>query len=516
MKKLTKITFSVFLCLAMLCTAILPSFAVEPKTAFVVVTGMANFPLSVDGKQVFAPTTETILDLAKNTVLPLAKFAANKDYNKFLDAILPITVEAFDGMACNPDGTSKHTVTTNIYPENAGNYRDFFEAETVDEFGVVNAAIQHYGAENTYYFNYDWRLDPLDHADDLNDFIKKVKAETDCDRVALAAFSMGGTITCSYLYKYGSADLDSLILCSTAFQGTSSLSALFTADAELDFYALVRRFAQLTRDDFLDELVMLLDEVLEAYGINDSLTELVSEILEVAGDRVYDECIIPVFGYLPGLWALVDDDEYIAAKENMLANADEKLVERIDEYHYQVQANAQKLLEAAQKDTNVYILAQYNMQGLPVSQTSATTNNDFLIDTKYASGGATCLNLGETLPENYTQAVECGHNHIGVDRQIDASTCMFPEQTWFIRDMGHVDYPVGDSTDFLFWLADSETQLTVHDNAKYPQYLKYDCEDSSLSPVTEDLLEPTTLESVFNVLTKLVWYSAKIFFMIFR
>ena len=36
---------------------------------------------------------------------------------------------------------------------------------------------------------------------DVTKFIKNVKAETKCDRVALSAFSMGGTVTLSYLYK---------------------------------------------------------------------------------------------------------------------------------------------------------------------------------------------------------------------------------------------------------------------------------------------------------------------------
>ena len=103
-----------------------------------------------------------------------------------------------------------------------------------------------FGSDNTYFFNYDWRLDPLKHADDLNLFIKNVKTQTKCDRVALAAFSMGGTVTCSYLYKYGSSDVDSVSLCSTAFQGTSCMGSMFSGDLEIGTYGLIRRMAQLT------------------------------------------------------------------------------------------------------------------------------------------------------------------------------------------------------------------------------------------------------------------------------
>ena len=200
----------------------------------------------------------------------------------------------------------------------------------------------------------------------------------------------------------------------------------------------------------------------------------------------------------------------------MLGNADPALIKTIDEYHYNVQSKAYDILKAAESDTSIYITAQYNMQGLPVSETSTDSNNDFLIDVNYASGGAVCSKLGETLPDSYVQAKNCGHDHLSADGQIDASTCMFPEQTWFIRDMAHVDYPVGESADFIIWLAASDQQLTVRDSEKYPQFMKYDSSENTLSPVTPELLKPTVVEYIFAFLSKLVSLSAKIFFGIIK
>ena len=217
---------------------------------------------------------------------------------------------------------------------------------------------------------------------------------------------------------------------------------------------------------------------------------------------------------MPGLWDLVDAENYEKAKEIMLADADSALIKSIDEYHRNVQARAYDILMAAEKDTTVYITAQYNLQGLPISESSTTSNNDFLIDVNYASGGAICSKLDETLPEGYTQAKADGHNHLSADRQLDASTCMFPEQTWFIRDMAHVDYNVGESTDFLIWLAKSEKQLTVHNSEIYPQFMKYDSKSNTLSPVTDELLKPTVVSQIFAFLAKLVKLSADILFSI--
>lgn len=510
MRRSVKILVSVILCLVFFFCTLIPAFASEPKTAFIVVSGMNTFPLYKDGEKVFPTQTKAIIKLAAKLALPLAEFLKNSDYDKLGDALFPAAAEAFDDLACNPDGSSKYDITTDLFPLSAGNYPESFMNEVKDEGGVVRAGIEAFGAENTYFFNYDWRLDPLKHADELNDFIKNVKAETECDRVALAAFSMGGTVTCSYLYKYGSADIDSVALCSTAFQGTSCMGSMFSGNLSIDAYGLIRRAAQLTRNDFLDELIMFLNEALEAYKINASIDGYINGILSNLNERMYKEFIIPVFGYMPGLWALVDDENYETAKGFMLDDADSELIKTIDEYHYGVQARAYDILSSAQNDATVYIAAQYNMQGLPVSEISTTSNNDFLIDAKYASGGAICAKLGETLPNGYAQAKADGHDHLSADRQLDASTCMFPEQTWFIRDMAHVDYNVGEATDFIVWLAGSEKQLTIHDSESYPQFMKYDSKSNTLSPVTDKLLEPTVFSQIFAFLSKLAAISAEL------
>ena len=516
MKKSAKIIISVILCLTVALCSLIPAFAREPKTAFVVVSGMNTFPLYRDGEKVFPTQTKTIMKLASKLALPLVGFLKDGDYDKLGDALFPAAAEAFDDLACSTDGSSKYGVTTDLFPLSAGNYPDAFMNEVKDEGGVVKAGIDAFGADNTYFFNYDWRLDPLKHADELNKFIKNVKSETKCDRVALAAFSMGGTVTLSYLYKYGSADVDSVALCSTAFQGTSCMGSMFSGDLSIDAYGLIRRMAQLTRNDFLDELIMFLNEALEAYKINASIDGYINNVLTNLNERLYKELIIPVFGYMPGLWGLVDAENYEKAKEVMLADADPALIKAIDEYHYSVQAKAYDILKAAENDTTVYITAQYNMQGLPVSETSTNSNNDFLIDVNYASGGAICSRLDKTLPEDYTQAKADGHNHLSADRQIDASTCMFPEQTWFIRDMAHVDYNVGESTDFLIWLMRSEKQLTINDSELYPQFMKYNSKSNTLAPVTDELLKPTAVSQIFAFLVKLVKFSAELIFSVIK
>lgn len=506
MKKTLKSILSVIIAIAMISAIFVPSLATEPKTAFIVVSGMNTFPLmNSDGEQAFPPSSDTITEMVFKIVPHVLLFLVTNDYDALGDGIFPPLYDAFGTLAFDENGDSIQDINGTLFDSSLVGKEDPFIAGESNEFATVRAGIDTFGLENTYFFNYDWRRDPLEHADRLNEFIEMVKEQGDYDRIALAAFSMGGTVTLSYLYKYGSDDLDNIILCSTAFQGTSCVGSLFSADFSLSLSALWHRLALLTRDNTWENVIDYLDEVLEAAGVNNFLETFANGITDNLKERIYAELLIPVFGRMPGLWALVPDMNYETAKETML-NGEEtaEFVDRIDTYHYSVQQNAKNLLTAAMNNgTSVYVLAQYNWPSLPISEYVSQQNSDNLIDVEYASGGATCAKLGETFADDYIQQIPSEYNYISPDRQIDASTCMFPEQTWFFRDMGHVDYPYGESTDFIMWLATSEEQLTVRDNEAYPQFMTYDYDNAKLLPLTEESVAPTTADTIFDVLEKM-------------
>ncbi len=518
MKKAVKTLISIFLILTIISAVSLPSFAHEPKTAFIVVSGMNTFGLSHEnGDSAFPPPTDSIVELVVKVLPPVLSFLATSNYEALGDGILSPLYDTFAPLAFDKNGNSVNAINAVTFDDTlVGNEEYFMDGES-DEFATVRAGIEKFGIENTFFFNYDWRDDPLKHADRLNTFVEHVKEATGCDRIALAAFSMGGTVTMSYLYKYGSADIDTLVMCSTAFQGTSCVGSLFSADFSLSLYELLLRFALLTRDNTWENVIMYLNDAMEASGINASLEDFANGITDNLNDRIYEEILIPVFGYMPGLWGLVTDDKYEVAKAYMLDEVENaRLIDRIDEYHYNVQQNAENLLKTAQKDINVYILAQYNWPTLPISESVATQNSDNLIDLEYASGGAVSAPLGGTLGEDYVQAIPSETNYLSADGMIDASTCMLPDHTWFFRDMGHVDYPYGEATDFIIYLAESEEYLNIRSDERYPQFLIYDYDNAKLLPLTEEQLAPTTADTIFDVLTKITVFAIEFILNIFK
>ena len=151
------------------------------------------------------------------------------------------------------------------------------------------------------------------------------------------------------------------------------------------------------------------------------------------------------------------------------------------------------------------IISNYGKAAVPVLADDGY-QSDFLIDTARTSLGATCADYGETLGEGYIQKNADGHNHISCDNVIDASTCIYPEYTWFVKDMMHTWYSIG-YYHFTWWLAQSASQPTVSDAEEYPQFLLNNQETKTLDPLTPENCETQStdvdLTAVFqNIFSK--------------
>ena len=487
---MTKRIISVFLSLILSLCCVFPVLAAGETTPtvdapLVIVNGFAAAPLYLypelpDAEQVFAPSGKTILQGVSHLFIPLLRLAFTGDWSRFADEVDPHLLGIFTPLLCDADGNSISDVGVRDFSQSADHYPDFYLMDTRDEHGFVHTAIDTLGGENVYFFAYDWRLDPMDHADALYAFIQNVKAQTGKDKVRLAACSMGGAVTMAYLSKYGPEDIVTLLMENTAFQGISFVGQLFCGDYEADLDSMV---------DYLFQFVNLPQRAkqIAANLVRRSLLAkgLMRFLLQVSdhnGERIARDIMYPIFGNMPGMWVFVTDAQFEAAKQNALdAEKNAELIRKLDDYHYNVQVHAQQILQnTIDAGCRVFILANYGQRGVPVS-TARLNCNDYLIDTSLSSGGAVCAKVGETLPPDYTQQVDCGHDHISPDRVIDASTCMFPEITWFVRDMGHLDYPYGtESAEFLMWFVCADQQYTVHNQTRYPQFLQYDKQNKTL------------------------------------
>ena len=189
---------------------------------------------------------------------------------------------------------------------------------TCEEFHPTDE-VEH-SLDHNYYFGYDFRLDPIENAKKLHEYIQEVKALTKHDTVQFRASSMGGVVTLSYIKLYGTKDIENIIFQNCPLQGTAVAGELYNGLFEINKDALVRyaEGALPSMDsDFLGAILYSLIEMLDAAGLWSDILGMADGIILNLKDRVFDEALIPIFGTMPGIWSFVPDEYYETAKTFM-------------------------------------------------------------------------------------------------------------------------------------------------------------------------------------------------------
>jgi len=473
--------FSVFIAIAFALLSVLPAFAAQAdnnaQAPFVLVSGMGYKPLVMNPgtaaqQSVWPPEIN-----ADDLVLPIAKglfsAATGGGWLGFGDHLLPAAYDIMQYAACDNNGDSAYEVLPYTYPKSMAHYPEIAGAGS-SEGGLIHSACDKIGADMVYYFNYDWRLSPIVNATYLDTFISNVKAEKNCEKVDLSVLSMGGIVTLTYFQMFGTASVKSCVLICSTYSGVQLASDAMSLRLGIDKNAMLSYLPQNTGTAQTKVLLKAFFRLADILGIADLIVDFANSGLAALLDSFTEEIMTEIFLTMPGLWAVVRQEDYEAAKTALLdPQKHAGLIERIDYVQYNVHQKRKEILQNAMADgVIVAFVANYNLAPAPV-YASASFHSDTLIETARASGGATCAPLGTTLPAGYMQQNLCGgHNHISPDRIIDASTADFPDQVWFVKNVGHVRCLYGSAyNEFLLWLQHSQDQPTVFTSPDYPQFL---------------------------------------------
>ena len=146
--------------------------------------------------------------------------------------------------------------------------------------------------------------------------------------------------------------------------------------------------------------------------------------------------------------------------------------------------------EQMENGIEVSNIVKYGLQSVPLTKSSDELA-DGTVTVFESSFGATVALTEETLSDEYIEnAIQTGNGkYISPDKQIDASTCILPERTWFIKDLGHKVFPScvnGLVSDII-----NNEGFTVYSSPEYPQYLVCDVESNTLTPMTEENMNTT-------------------------
>ena len=472
----------------MLFSIFVPAFAVSEDcddVPVISVTGINTVPLvDGNGNQIFAPDAATIVSAVLPVIPALAQFLIDSDVDALLDQVIPVAQDVFGPIKYDQNGyaVDQSTGIDRFFPDSFDNYNyEITEGGEQDELSMALAS--EVGGDHVYFYTYDWRRSPMDIADDLNEYIQNVKAQTGHDKVAINGQSMGSCMVQAYLAKYGTRDVKTVAMYSGAFTGLEMVGQLFTGHIELDGDGLVDIITQSIKGNTDSST---LGELLKYTSLFERVIDRLSPMLEGDSlDRLYSELLIPYFGYFPGMWSFVPNDYFDEAIRFMTSRADfgAKLLAEIYEYHMLVQlpmeSRCKRLAESS--DVNYFCTTNYNRQIAPVTP-SGNWNSDGVIESAHTSAFATFADRGTTLGDDYTQAVNCHDDHISPDNVVDASTCWTPEHTWIIKNMDHVKYTENGNAHFFVWLMTADEQYTVRSNPMYTQFMYYNTNADRLAP----------------------------------
>lgn len=378
-----------------------------------------------------------------------------------------------------------------------GNPRDNSRAD-IDSRDRINPAKVNgkYGTEQ-FKFNYDWRVDPYVTAEKLHEYIEAVMAATGETEVALLGRCLGDCITAAYMEKYDGEYVADYISYASAVNGAEFCSKAFCGEIYLEADGIERYVydLELATDSNINELIQAFATVLnETYGL-DFLAWSVNNVYPDIYLNIVPRLLRSMYGNFPAYWAMVSDEDYEKAKETVFHGTDTatyaNFINRIDAYHYNVQVKLPELWKGFQEDgINMANVTKYGYQSLPIIENADVLGEDFCTVTK-ASLGATTSTIDTVLSDDYIAAAQANgtDKYISPDKQIDASTCVLPETTWFIKNMKHANFP--DSINRLFDRIINIEGFNVFSDADYPQFLVYDDETSAIYPMIPENMNTT-------------------------
>ena len=347
-----------------------------------------------------------------------------------------------------------------------------------------------------YHFWYDWRLDPMQIAQELHEYVQNVKTATGAGQVSLLASCLGANVALAYLAQYGAGDFYALAVDATLANGAEFISEAISGGVKVDGAAIQRFLSDadalgwFSLSDFANATV----DLAIRSGLLDGVVKYTrATVYDKVVEGVTSAVALGAFFSMPCYWACIAPEDYETAKQYVFGpEGSEKrqqyagLIKKIDNYHEQVGVRTYELMQtAADKGVLMCVVAKYGTQMIPISESREKVSDQFVSVNK-ASFGATTSTIYDTLSDDYLaqREAEGKSKYISPDKQIDASTALFPDATWFIKGADHTRRS-GPEDELLYTCLTADRQLTVED-FEYSQYMIYDRQNDVLYAMTEE------------------------------
>ncbi len=443
-----------------------------------------------DQEQVY-PVNEPdgyIMEKAKELLPLLGKAMITNDYAEYSEGLVNAIIPVYE----------------KFIPDENGDIQNGPSIPPRPEVTDLRTADGKYSIDDYYSFDVDWRLGPIVQGQQLAEFIDLVLAATGAEKVNLISRCESSSAVLVYLADYGADKIASVIFESSMLFGSVQASDAFSGELKVDADMINRFFARELGNkedgginaDFLSdaytlELLKATISLLCTNGTVDVFGKILMKVYGKVRDAVLPGIMMNSYGRLLSYWALVDAAHYEKARDLMLSDPKwDTFRQRTDDYHYNYQIRTREILNDCRDDgARFMVISKYGLEMMPLLEESKELN-DNSIATRDSSLGATCAKVDGFLSDGYISAAKANgtDRYISADRKIDASTCVFPDTTWIIKNCPHgvINGVEELMTAMELRFLKSGGELTIYSDPDLPQYLILDQEARTLSPLTDE------------------------------
>ena len=485
MSKIIKRVLSMVLCVVVLVSLAAPSFVAEAATyssvPIVYITGRRTPIYNKSGKKVYPMSTSIsdVIDknMAKIVAASLSSYTT-KNWNILGDTLYDLIEPLYRDLRLDKNGEISN-----------GSYIKQNATPATDKDGKYEIM--------QFNFEYDSRIDPWESAALLRSYISKVLKATGKTKVQIVSRCMGSDILAAYLVRYKSdPKVNTAIFYAPACNGVLINSAPFAGKIEFDADSLEKYLSKSSSnsDEEFEGLLSSLNKV--SKSLSSKLgASIATSLFEQAGPKILPRLLLATYATMPGYWAMVSDPYYEEAKTYIFGKNIKQysgLIKKTDRFHYDVQKKLPSVLKTLKKNgMKINIISKYNIDFDPIYE-GCTQQGDGWIETRNSSFGATVANKGKTLSASYLKTLANSGlaNYVSGDKIIDASTCLFPDYTFFLKNNEHTKW-ASCVNQLLLAICNSSSQFTVTSNKNYTQFMLY--KSNTITPMSnyKEVLNPT-------------------------
>ena len=344
-----------------------------------------------------------------------------------------------------------------------------------------------YYVHDRYWFYYDWRLDPIETAGELKLYIDDILASTHCDKVGIVASCLGTNVVTAYLAVYpehAAQNIRGIAYDGSVVSGAEMLSEAISGKFNVDAAAINRTLkdcgaiGMLDIDGFINTTLEMLDRT----GALDAVIGKTKDwIYYKLVEGVTSALALSTFYTWPNYWACVSTEDYDTAMNYVFgAEGSEKrkeyagLIAKLDNYNEVVRQRIPEIMTSTVANgVNFGVISKYGFQTLPICETNYLVSDQFASVGRSSFGATTGTIYKDLTDEHIAERKEAGFGkYISPDGQIDASTCLFPDSTWFIKGSSHSNWSDWELR-LLYDIASSEEKVTINNSCWPSQFVVY-------------------------------------------